>query len=432
MKRISYIIVLLIAHCTLLIEDCNSQWYQVNLPISGPIQQMQFVNQNTGWAVIQESAAKFTLLRTSNSGVNWTVIYSDSARVKRFQFINDTLGYGLGKAYVNDLLLKTTNGGYNWTVLQSTQQYVLGGFYFVNADTGYVNGFNFNYFTFRTVNGLQSLDLISSGAGGTPATIYFFKEPYNGGLCGYMHGGGHLWRTTNSGFNWAQLSFSEAGIVRSFSFINRDTGWVVYDPNIDNNKIEKTLNGGLNWNLQYYDANDYGLRNVFAVNLEKIWCGVANNFIFKSSNSGQIWGRQQSSISLNYGIYMVDTTLGFAWSDYQLIRTTNGGGTIIGINQISTEVPEKYSLGQNYPNPFNPATNIPFELKEPSHVTLKVFDARGREVKELVNGRWGTGKFIADFDASALATGIYFYQIIISGESTHQTFAETRKMMVLK
>ena len=99
--------------------------------------------------------------------------------------------------------------------------------------------------------------------------------------------------------------------------------------------------------------------------------------------------------------------------------------------------PCTFALGQNYPNPFNPATNIPFELKEPSHVTLKVFDARGREVKELVNGRWGTGKFIADFDvrhggSATIATGIYFYQIIISGETTHQTFTETRKMMVIK
>ena len=115
-----------------------------------------------------------------------------------------------------------------------------------------------------------------------------------------------------------------------------------------------------------------------------------------------------------------------------MARTNNGGGAITGLNQFSTVVPEEYSLGQNYPNPFNPTTNIPFELKEPSHVTLKVFEARGREVKELVNGRWGTGKFIADFDASQFATGIYFYQIIVSGETTHQTFAETRKMMVLK
>ncbi|MEI7484218.1 MAG: YCF48-related protein [Ignavibacteriota bacterium] len=417
------------AHCTLIIEDCNSQWYQVNLPIASSIQRVQFVNQNTGWLIMYN----LNLLKTTNSGINWTVATDPSSRIFDFQFINDTLGYGMATNTGGaNLLLKTTNGGYNWITMQSSSSYALGGFYFVNADTGWVNAFAMPQITFMTTDGLQTLNPIATGPGGNPSTIYFFKEPYNGSLCGYMSGGGHLWRTSNSGFNWTQLNFSEAGVIRGFSFINKDTGWVVYDPNIDNNKIERTFNGGLNWDLQYYDANNYGVVNILALKANKIWCGTGMNFIFTSTNIGLTWGRQPSPIVTNYNIYFYDTLLGFAWSGILLVRTTNGGGPILNINQISTEVPEEYSLGQNFPNPFNPTTNIPFELKEPSHVTLKVFDARGREVKELVNGRWGTGKFIADFDASALATGIYFYQIIISGESTHQTFAETRKMMVLK
>ena len=141
-------------------------------------------------------------------------------------------------------------------------------------------------------------------------------------------------------------------------------------------------------------------------------------------------------------IQFTDKNHGWAYTHNELyiIHTTTGGNDttfFTGIKLVPDITPEKFSLGQNYPNPFNPSTNIPFELKEPSHVTLKVFDARGREVKELVNGRWGTGKFIADFDvrhggSATIATGIYFYQIIVSGESTHQTFTETRKMMVIK
>ncbi|MFZ4592084.1 MAG: WD40/YVTN/BNR-like repeat-containing protein [Ignavibacteria bacterium] len=396
MKRIIYIIVLLIAHCTLTIEDCEGQWYQVNLPIASPIQRVQFVNQNTGWLILYN----LNLLKTTNSGINWAVVTDSSKRIFDFQFINDTLGYGMATNTSGaNLLLKTTNSGYNWITMQSSSNYALGGFYFVNADTGWVNAFSLAaQTTFMTTDGFQTLNPIATGPGGNPATIYFFKEPYNGSLCGYMSGGGNLWKTTNSGFNWTLLSFSEAGVIRGFSFINKDTGWVVYDPNIDNNKIERTVNGGLNWDLQYYDASNYGLVNIFAIKANKIWCGTGMNFIFIITNNGQNWGHQSSPIVTNYNIYFYDTLLGFAWSGTHLVRTTNGGGTIIGINQISTEVPKKFSLGQNYPNPFNPTTNIPFELKEPSHVTLKVFDARGREVKELVNGRWGTGKFIADFD----------------------------------
>ena len=117
------------------------------------------------------------------------------------------------------------------------------------------------------------------------------------------------------------------------------------------------------------------------------------------------------------------------------VHTKKGGNDTTyytGIKLVPNLVPDIFSLGQNYPNPFNPATNIPFELKEPSHIALKVYDIQGHEVKELVNGRWGTGRFIADFDASGFPTGVYFYKIVIYGESTKQTFSQTKRMLMIK
>jgi len=431
MKRISYIIIL---QLILTFNYCNSQWYQINLPVAGSVYQMQFINSNTGWAVISQTNVGYILTRTTNQGTNWSVIYSDSSKVGKFQFLNDTLGYSIGYSQEYHLISRTTNGGYNWTVMQSSFNDIYDGFYMINADTGWVNTFRLpTTITLRTTNGFQTLEQISTGSGGTPATLYFFKEKYNGEYCGYVLGAGTLSKTTNSGYNWQDINIGSSGNVNSFSFINKDTGWVVIGAFTNNNKILKTENGGLSWSTQFLATLGNAL-NIFALTKNRIWCGATSNLVFTSTNSGITWGTQASAIHANAWIYMVDSLLGFTWSgsDFYMARTNNGGGAITGLNQSSTEVPEEYSLGQNYPNPFNPTTNIPFELKEPSHVTLKVFDARGREVKELVNGRWGTGKFIADFDASQFATGIYFYQIIVSGETTHQTFAETRKMMVLK
>ncbi|MCX6156639.1 MAG: T9SS type A sorting domain-containing protein [Ignavibacteriae bacterium] len=431
MKRISYIIIL---QLLLTFNYCNSQWYQINLPVAGSVYKMQFTNTSTGWATVKQTNNHYTLIKTTNSGLNWFSIYSDSAKVITFQFINDTLGYAMGKYEGFYLMSKTLNGGNNWTTMQSSYSDVYSGFYMVNADTGWVNAFALpTQITLRTTNGFQTLEQISSGAGGSSATLFFFKEKYNGEYCGYLLGAGLFWKTTNSGFTWQQISTGSSDNVNSFSFVNKDTGWVVIGAFTNNNKILKTNNGCLSWSTQFLATLGNAL-NIFALTKNRIWCGATSNLVFTSTNSGITWGTQASAIHANAWIYMVDSLLGFTWSgnDFYMARTTNGGGAITGLNQSSTEVPEEYSLGQNYPNPFNPTTNIPFELKEPSHVTLKVFDARGREVKELVNGRWGKGKFIADFDASQFATGIYFYQIIVSGETTHQTFAETRKMMVLK
>jgi M6 family metalloprotease-like protein len=90
------------------------------------------------------------------------------------------------------------------------------------------------------------------------------------------------------------------------------------------------------------------------------------------------------------------------------------------------KVPIEYSLSQNYPNPFNPITTIAFSLPQSGSVTLKVFDALGREVATLVNGFRSEGKFNVEFDASKLSSGMYIYKL------TSDKFTEVKKMMLVK
>jgi len=98
----------------------------------------------------------------------------------------------------------------------------------------------------------------------------------------------------------------------------------------------------------------------------------------------------------------------------------------IGIQQVNNEIPVKYELMQNYPNPFNPATKIRFALPISSHVNLSVFDITGKKVIELVNGNLNTGIYEADFDASKLSSGVYFYRLVTNN------FTATEKMVLTK
>ncbi|MBZ0204480.1 MAG: S8 family serine peptidase [Ignavibacteria bacterium] len=83
--------------------------------------------------------------------------------------------------------------------------------------------------------------------------------------------------------------------------------------------------------------------------------------------------------------------------------------TVIGIQTI--EIPSYYSLDQNYPNPFNPSTTIKFSVPKADVVKLKIYDVLGREVAVLVNELIQPGFHTVDFNASNLASGIYFYKL---------------------
>lgn len=89
--------------------------------------------------------------------------------------------------------------------------------------------------------------------------------------------------------------------------------------------------------------------------------------------------------------------------------------------------PYKFSLSQNFPNPFNPSTVINYQLSSSGFVTLKVFDFLGREVRTIVSKDQEAGSYSINFNASGLASGIYFYKLSSGG-----IFSKTKKMILLK
>ena len=87
---------------------------------------------------------------------------------------------------------------------------------------------------------------------------------------------------------------------------------------------------------------------------------------------------------------------------------------------------ETFYLYQNYPNPFNPTTNFEFRLADLGLVSLKVIDVLGREVKTLVNEVKSPGSYKVTFDASSLASGIYFYEL------RTEKFYSIKKLILMK
>jgi hypothetical protein len=103
-------------------------------------------------------------------------------------------------------------------------------------------------------------------------------------------------------------------------------------------------------------------------------------------------------------------------SDLQEIDAVGNGPTVV----------KQFALLQNYPNPFNPATEIRYQVPTAGRVYLKVYDILGREVATLVDQVRTAGSYTVTFNASTLASGLYFYRM------TAGNFIQTKRMLLLK
>jgi flagellar hook assembly protein FlgD len=100
------------------------------------------------------------------------------------------------------------------------------------------------------------------------------------------------------------------------------------------------------------------------------------------------------------------------------------------------EIPRQSLILQNYPNPFNPETWIPYQIREPADVVIRIYNAQGQLVRTLDLGQRAAGFYLSSTRATywdghndvgeKVASGIYFYQLRASD------FSSTRRMLILK
>lgn len=156
---------------------------------------------------------------------------------------------------------------------------------------------------------------------------------------------------------------------------------------------------------------------------------------------GELWGPGYVPVCTAPGdqddVAMIASCMGGAivsWIDYRArpegeIRAVHVNPSVAG---DPGAVPVRnVVLAQNVPNPFNPSTTIEFSLASPAQVSLEIFDARGRFVRRLVDGKRGAGRHTVSWAGSndrgaPVASGVYFYRLS-AGER-----CETRKMVLLR
>lgn len=462
----------------------DTNW--VSIPHLGPAQTYtsQYFSSSKVGDIWLTAGGQGLINVSTNAGVNWSNktfmisagnrndIWSESATGKAI-----TVGY-LGATGANDQVMITSNGGTNWALagISSTS-----GFFSIsmpNTNTGYIcgtagaiqkttnGGFNWNALT-TTIPATESLNKISFIDANTG---WVFSNSVNAS--------GTIWKTTNSGLNWAQslLTATDSSRITGGQMIDANTGWVISNLPALTPRPYKTTDGGTTWTrqdnysgtwpavllgMQMMDANTGYITGGYSTsNLIKTTDGGANwfpialpwttgyldvhfvnqnlgmvvgstSFIAVTSNGGTTWTYQNANEGNLNSCWMFPNGNSYVVGNAQVFphaAILKNSNTITGGIQFNGIVPDNYTLNQNYPNPFNPETTIKFGIPKAGNVSLIIYDVTGREVTRLVNNKpLNAGTFNVKFEGSNLSSGIYFYKLLVDGNSV-----STKKMTLIK
>lgn len=167
----------------------------------------------------------------------------------------------------------------------------------------------------------------------------------------------------------------------------------------------------------YLDIGKYDISILIPLvrNLRSILQSKGYEMIYREYNEGHSWGNWRAHI---------DDYLKFFFPK----KTTKVN------EEESNLLPQNFKLYQNFPNPFNNGSKIRFDVARAGLIKLRIFDTLGSEIESITKEIETPGQFELNFDANALSSGIYFYQMnfIERGSASQDRFSEIKKMVVLK
>jgi photosystem II stability/assembly factor-like uncharacterized protein len=396
-----------------------------------------------------------SLYKSSNSGINW--YRCDKGIMKNVVWDICKLNTGILIAGTITGLHKSTDEGLNWQSI-GLDKYVIKS---VTFNDNYIFAFGDGFYR-SSDNGQNWVRIQDYG------DDYFSRSLTVGNivLAGITSG---FKRSTNNGTNWQ--SYYNINTVRAFTKNNLNEIFAACS-----NGIFKSLDSGVTWSdkLSINQGNA-----IYCNNNNVIYAGSASG-IYKSTNNGENWTSLGFSGHIiwtirEYGNYLITgSDIGFSYyngidwielnsgltnnsiNDLELLN--NGrllaatpysifvSDGIINIEPISQNIPDRFELYQNYPNPFNPSTKLRFAVKsEKSNVKrqiqLVIYNALGQVVETLINEELNAGVYEVEFDGTNIASGVYYYSLVVGDASTSLPPAErtgstrliqTRKMVLLK
>lgn len=434
------------------VSKSYGQWTSTGTVVVGStFPSISVADQNNVW-IARGTAGVPIVLKSTNGGLNFTSATGTGILLDLFciwaansntAFVGNGGNAG-GTTGGNAQFFKTTDGGATWTLAGST-----------GGTAGFMNGITFSktmpsfgvaqsdppngsgqpYYVSKTTDGGATWTVtnppgVTANASAANSIVVLDNMWYGFGL----NSTAGVYFTSNGGTTWTSGNLGVAGtFVSGFAMSsNKMDGIAATSSSLPN--ISRTTNGGTTWTPINVGASFTGyctakwIEGTSTCYISSDGVGSSGGAIKKSTNGGLTWTTMTTGGITgvqHMEFYKIGTTVyGFAVTSLgTVLKLVENVTSIEPVNNI---VPAEYSLKQNYPNPFNPSTTIEFSLPVSGNVSLKVYDALGKEVASILNDFRPAGNYSEQFIGTELTSGVYYYQLI-SGN-----FKETKKFMLVK
>jgi photosystem II stability/assembly factor-like uncharacterized protein len=412
----------------------QSSWLEVSLPVQDTtLFRISFVDSFHGWIAGRSGV----ILATTDGGNTWR---ADSVvlpyRVFEFKFVSPSVGWLLASNAgqppgpwpgLERALYKSTDAGLTWFEIILPDSFDVTAISFTSENLVRVAA----PALWATTDGGQSWELRSSLPGVASLDFYDDLTGYAGG--GWLFPSPYLLETTDGGYSWmSRWSWTSEGTV-VFRLLDGRLGsfWLLYFHDEPPQWIERlwvTWNRGVSQRgFVNFPFSPDGFHLGWATDSVHVWLLRRNGRIVRIQD--QLPWEEDT-----LGVPVVELLC-----DTYSHRFALGGGRLFRFDSSTpvadtTEQPRGFALFQNYPNPFNPVTTIRYSLPVASYVTLKVYDALGREIATLTDEKKDAGVFVAQWDMTDRSSGVYIYRMLAQPLTSGQApmYILTKKAVLLK
>lgn len=300
------------------------QWYTQQSGTTDLLYSIQFTDADNGW-VTDLNGIK--LFHTTNGGIDWFVQKDFGvSTIWNFTFLNNSTGYFYSRDPGN--LMKTTDGGSNWQLIYTFGPTVEDVKWY-DENTGWCIVLSLTTSLIKTTDGgvnWQGFDYFNS-FDGLLGKVGIINENTVIVTGSHFNGDHVIFKTTDGGTSWTEIPVAANLLGGRIQFVNDNIGW------IESSGLNKTTDGGMNWELQVSSVYDFYFIN------ENVGWYIYGNQIKKTTDGGLSWVPQNSGTNNTlYTIDFIDQDNGWISGDSGTILHTINGGTPVELVSFNADV----------------------------------------------------------------------------------------------